>query len=55
MYIFVQKLKEPEVDVKWQFINCWFNKKLSYRKEAAQTSVSLKILLSIRVTQVTQI
>jgi len=32
-------------------VNCQFNKKLSYRKEAALCAVSLKILLLLKVTE----
>ena len=31
--------------------NCQFNKKLSCRKEVAQCSVSLKVFLSLKITQ----
>jgi len=42
----VQKFKEPEAEVKQQFI-----RKLSCRKEATRCWVSLEISLSLKVTQ----
>jgi len=46
----MQKFKEPKAEVEWQLMLVLTRSSATCRREAARCSVSLKILLSLKVS-----